>query len=540
MKKKLIMFLTCAIALSSTYAGGNTNVKIKWGPEFELPKKHYELGFVGDNKSGYVEVSHQRGKSIAVQKFNSALKLEGQNEIMTNTLPKGYMIESLWDLNNKNLIFYSTWGKNDKTERLWAQELDVVKGQFTGSPKELLSSKEKLSGSLVMTGFYQFNTADKWNLVRSADSSKLLIYYTVKPTSRKEADGNATIGMFVFDKNLNQIWGDRMEMPHTEKLMDEVDFQVDKNGNVYILAKVYASDAKKRDKNDYHYEVLMYGKGSKKPSISSFKFSDKYVVDISLNEDHNGRMLCSGFYSKTHKGTDGAFFLAFDESSKTMKNVKKGFYEFPTEVIKQFESARTKKRMEKKESKGEDEEVANLKFRNIEIADDGTITLYGEQYYMYVTVTSNGKSTTYTYHYFYEDIYITRIGPDGDLKWVKKIPKEQHGTNTTMGLGFHLHTVGPDSYLFFTDNIKNLDANKTDAPAVHVAGAGGVLMCVKVAGDGAVTKSSIFDFREEKMNVEVRNFSDVSDKVIIGRARKLHGPFQMNFSQGKALMITVD
>lgn len=539
MKRKLYLFgAFVLLGLSSSYA--QKNVKITWGPEFELPKKHYEIGFVGDNKKGYVEVSHQRGKSIALQKFTPSLKLSGQNELPTSGLTKGYMIESIWDMNNKDYLFYSTWNKSDKTEHLYAQELNVEKGQFQGTAKELLSSGDKLTGTLVMTGLYQFNTAGKWNLVRSADSSKLMVHYRIKPKEKKDAYSKDIIGVYVFDKNLNKVWGDQLEMPYTEKMMDNDDYQVDRNGNVYILAKVYNSEAKKKDKDDYHYEVLMYSKGSKKPNISSFSFGDKYVVDIALDEDQTGRMICTGFYSKSHKGTDGAFFMAFDEATKKMQNIKKGFYEFPTEVIKQFESKKAQKKMEKKEEKGEDEEVSHLVYRNLNLESDGSITLYGEQYYMFVTVSYNGKTTTTTYHYFYQDIYVTKIGPDGELKWVKKIPKEQHGTNTTMGLGFHLHTVGPDSYLFFVDNIKNLDVNKQDAPATHVAGAGGVLMCVKVAGDGTVSKSSIFDFREEKMNVDIKKFSDVTDHIIIGRARKLHGPFQMNFSEGKPLMITVD
>jgi hypothetical protein len=135
---------------------------------------------------------------------------------------------------------------------------------------------------------------------------------------------------------------------------------------------------------------------------------------------------------------------------------------------------------------------------------------------------------------------------DGEMKWVKKIPKTQTGTthNTSeashLGLSYHLHTVGDDNYLFFVDNIKNLNLTPDQAPAQHVAGMGGVLMCVKLSGDGNTTKSSIFDFREEKMNVHVNKFSDVTNKIIIGRAVTLKGPFQMNFSEGKPLMITVD
>jgi hypothetical protein len=544
--KKLKDLAGISLLVAMSFASfAQKNVKISWGDEFELPKKSVELGFIGNSKIGYTEVSHAYGKAINLQKFSPSLKYTGLNSVPTKSFPKGYMIEEMGVMDMKNYLYYSTWNKKEGVEKLYAQEIDAVKGEFKGSPKELLSSGAKLSGTLTMTGFYQFNTAGKWNFVTSADSSKLLVYYRIKPKEKRDAINKDVIGLFVFDKNLNKIWGNEVEMPYTEKMMDNDDYQVDGKGNVYILAKVYTGD--KKDKQS-HYEVLMYNKeSSKKPSISSFKFTDKTVVDIALTEDLKGRMLCAGYYSKSGAGSDGAFFFAYDEGTKTMKNLNKGFYEFPTELLREFESKRAKKKSEKKEAKGQDEEVSHLSFRDIELDDDGSMTLYGEQYTWWITISYSGRSTTTTYHYLFDDIYVMKIGADGEMKWVKKIPKAQRGSTQNvyapdrLGLGFHVHKSGPDSYLFFVDNIKNLDIKKDEAPAAHVAGAGGVLMCVKIKGDdGTVTKSNIFDFREEKMNVEVRKFSDVSEKEVLGRARKLKGPFQMNFQKGKVLMLTVN
>jgi hypothetical protein len=546
MKKKLYLFAILAVVGLSFSAYAQKNVKITWGPEFELPKKHYELGFIGDPKTGYVEVSHKHGESIALQKFSPTLQLKGETEVSTSNLPKNYMVESLGNIDNKNYIYYSTYSKSDNTEHLFAQELNVDKGQFQGGAKELVTSSEKLAGTLVMTGIYQFGTADKWNFVNSADSNRLLVYYRLKPKEKKDALNKDIIGLYVFDRSLNKVWGQQVEMPYTEKMMDNDDYQVDKEGNVYILAKVYNTEEKKKNKDDYHYEVLMYNKGSKKPNISSFSFADKFIVDIALTEDRNGKMICSGYYSKTHKGTDGAFFLAFDEASKSMKNIKKGFYEFPSDIIRQFESKRTVKKSEKKEEKGQDEEVSHLVYRDFVMGDDGSMTLYGEQYSYTMIVTFEHNTPTTIYHHFFNDIYVMKIGADGEMTWIKKIPKSQTGVTRNssspahLGLGYHLHTSGDDSYLFFVDNIKNLDIKPDQAPATHMAGAGGVLMSVKLTGNGDVSKSSIFDFREEKMNVHVDKFSDVTDKIVIGRAAKLKGPFQFNFTEGKPLMITTE
>lgn len=152
--RKISLFFSAFLMLSvGAYAGDKGNVKITWGQEFALPKKHYELGFLGDSKKGYVELSHQHGKSIAIQKFTPSLKLTGQTDISTSNLPKGYMIESIWDMGGKDYVFYSTWSKKEKVEKLYAQSLNVGAGKFEGDAKELLGSTDKLSGTLTMTGF---------------------------------------------------------------------------------------------------------------------------------------------------------------------------------------------------------------------------------------------------------------------------------------------------------------------------------------------------------------------------------------------------
>lgn len=542
--KKTAYLLSVAVMIALSFSAyAQKNVKISWGDEFQLPKKSYELGFIGNSKIGYTEISHTRGKTINLQKFSPSLKLTGTNSISTKTLSKGYMIESLGERDKKNFLYYSTWDKKTTTETLFAQEIDAAKGEFKGSAKELISTTSRIAGRLTLTGYFQYNTADKWNFITSADSSKLMVYYRLKPKEKRDALNKDVIGIYVFDKSLNKLWGREIEMPYTEKMMDNDDYQVDSKGNVYILAKVFTGD--KKDKQS-HYEVMMYDKDSKKPIISSFKFSDKTIVDIALNEDQNGRMICAGYYSKSGAGTDGAFFLSFDEATKSMKNIHKGFYEFPNEIMRQFESKKAVKKAEKREEKGKDDEVSHLVFRNMTITNDGAITLFGEQYTVYITIEFNRNTTTTVYHHFFDDIYAMRIGADGEMKWVKKIPKLQRGTTRNnpspdrLGLSYHLHTSGDDSYLFFVDNIKNLDLKPDQVPAMHAAGMGGVLMCVKIAADGTTSKSSIFDFREEKMNVDVRAFSNVSEKEVIGRARKLKGPLQFNFTEGKALMLTVN
>jgi hypothetical protein len=365
-----------------------------------------------------VGISHQRGKDITIQHFSTDLKVTSESELSLKEFPKNYMIDKIMELDGKYYLFYSTY---DDDEILWSQELDVKKGELKGKAKQIANSKNKLSGTLAMTGFYQMQVSNKWKFIPSADRSKLVIWYRLKPTEKKDALNNDVIGFWVFDGKLNKLWNKDVKMPYTEKMMDNEDYQVDESGTVYLLGKIYEQGNKdsKDGHPNYHFELLQYS-GSGKNSSTKFDVGEKYVVDAALIENNKGQIICTGYYSKNKRtqSSDGVFFLTYDEGSRSMKSVYKGFYEFPNEVIKQFETKRTQRKVEKDDEKGADVEVANLQFRNLDIEDDGSFTLFGEQYHEVTTTRQNmgsgggyggGAGSTTTTRYYYDDIYILRI-----------------------------------------------------------------------------------------------------------------------------------
>ncbi|MCW3125537.1 MAG: hypothetical protein JWO03_1195 [Bacteroidetes bacterium] len=557
--KKVIILLAglCLSNFASHATGEKANIKINWGPDYELPKKHEDLGFFGNPTDGYVGISHQRGKDIIVQHFTADLKLTNESEMSMKEFPKNYMIDKIMELDGKYYIFYSTY---DDDEILWCQELDVKKGEMKGKAKQIANSKNKLSGTLTATGFYQFQTSNKWKFIQSADKSKLVIWYRLKPKEKKDALNNDVIGFWVFDNKLSKLWNKDVTMPYTEKMMDNEDYQVDGAGAVYLLGKIYEEGNKdsKDGHPNYHYELMQYT-GSGKSVSAKFDVGEKYVVDAALIESNKGQIICTGYYSKSKRtqSSDGVFFFTYDEGSRSMKSVYKGFYEFPNDVIKQFETKRSQKKVDKEEEDGKDVEVANLQFRNLDIQDDGSFTLFGEQYHevTYTRTNSRGGSTSTTRYYF-DDIYVMRIGADGDMKWVKKIPKRQvdvsqtsYGYGTYMAnnfranteyLSFYLHTIGKNNYVFYIDNQKNSALSPDQLPAAYAAGARGELICVKIDESGNLSKSSVFDFKEEKLRIMINKFNSVTPNQIIGRAYESHGLFQFGFSKGKALKISVN
>jgi hypothetical protein len=547
----VLLCIVLSLCLSLSAANTNTdNVSLSWGAKFKLPAKSYELGFIGNQSAGYIDVSHMKGRSLNLQKFDPELNLTSTQKISTKYLGKKYTIEGVVAINNKYYLHYSKFNKENLRSTLYAQEIDLKKGKHTGEPTELLSSTFK-----VMTEHKQVSTigmivTGKWKSEISEDSSKLLIHYRYRTREQRDAGNQDKVGLYVYDKSYHKLWGQEVQMPYNAKLMEIEDYRVDRTGKAYILSRVYKSEESKDNGGRSHYEILSYGPNSTAPEIASLKLDDKEIVSITMYEDHNGRMICAGYYSKSGNGTSGIFVYSCDQDN-VLRKVGKGIYDFSADVVSQFEKKRQPEVAEGKKEKGEKREISHLSLKKLTVGDDGAITLFGEQYtyYFVINVSSGGYGGgSIIFHHFFDDIYVTRINPDGEMKWTTKVPKAQQGMTyasmyygwshpdaSRIGLSFHVPSVGNENYLFFTDNKQNLNITADQTPKVHVAGLGGALMAVKISNDGTASKSLLFDFQKQQMNVITQDISDVTNHLLLGRAKT--GNLKHNGSNGKPFLI---
>jgi hypothetical protein len=537
-------------------------ITFTWGDEYELPRKHEDMGFLGNAKTGYVQIGHRSHESLTFQKFSPDLHLAGEKEVDLSQMPRDYTTENLEQIGDRYYWFFSTYDKGEDKESLFAQEISIENGDVKSSAREILST-DKLSGTLTMTGFYRFGLTDKWNFYNSFDHSKILVQYRKKPERRDDSRNNDIIGFQVFDSDLKKLWGREIRMPYTEEMMDNEDYQVDAKGNVYTLAKVY-QERKSHDRKrpNYRYEILKWSADKQEVTKIPFRFSDRFVTAASIIEDGQGNIIVAGYYSGRGTGSgatvasnlvsanvsgglfyngargadaDGAFLLKLDENTNEVTSLRKGTYEFSAEVLKQYESRRKRRKIDRKEEK-DNAEADNLHLRKVLVNDDGSIELYGEEDYIVVSQTTNFSSTGMgstrtSVTYYFEDIIAMKINADGSLKWTVKIPKQQQGKQGTGGMSFKQYSFKGNSYLFFMDNLKNLEIEKDETPATHIDGAGGILMAVKIDENGKATKEQLYDVREEKVNLTVTDFDEVGNNQLIVRGRARH-------RESKAALIT--
>ena len=215
--------------------------------------------------------------------------------------------------------------------------------------------------------------------------------------------------------------------------------------------------------------------------------------------------------------SDGAFLVKIDHNDSLYK-IQKGYYEFPAEILMEFEKSSTVNKIEKKDKKDK-AEASGLYFRKVIIADDGSYIFIGEEYlFVERTIHLPMVRPHVYYKYIYGDIYAMKIGADGEMAWAKKIPKNQQGKAGRGGMSFKYYYHNGNSYFFYLDNIKNLKLPADKVPYKHLDGAGGYLMICKIDEDGEMSKGKIYNVRDDELAIQPADFSWFSDKVLLGRA----------------------
>jgi hypothetical protein len=532
---KHLIFAVATLLTTLSFAQSK-KFTFKLGTEYELPRKAEDLSFFGNDKDGIINMGLKK-EELTILRFDpKTLAQSTEKTIELPEMTKNFNSEGVVDFEGNYYWMHSDWDKKEETEYLYYDKIDVVSGKITESNKKLFQA-EKIAGSgYVSNGFYSAKAVGKYDFNFDADHTKLLVSYRLAPEEKNDKKNYDKIGFYVYDQNMNKLWNNEFTMPYTEQIMDNIDFSVDSKGNAYLLAKVYESEKRKEvDKETgaagYHYEVLKFVNGNKKIINTTITIGEYFIKAASLIENTDHDMVIACTYSKKAKsnGTDGVFLALMDQTGKINK-YKNGYYEFPLEELEKFESARSKRKMERKK----DYEAPNLSVRNIVVEADGSLFIALEEYYVVETTYTDSRGFTHTtYTYYYEDILGAKISKSGNFEWLRKLPKKQRGTNGRGTMSYKLVSDASGYYFLFLDNKKNMELAEDEVPKYHMDGFGGQVVVAKIDNAGNISKELVFDTREEDVMLFPSQFKRINGNQFIGRAKMKRGGFQ-------PLLITVN
>lgn len=464
MKNHILIALFSLISISAFAQATKAPTTISWGKEFKKPNSTYIDKIVTANSTGMITVRQKSSilettPKIYVEKYNANMDLQRAEKIALSYNKKPLQFEDLIKLNGQLYLLTSFNNKGKETTFLFYQTLS-----------------QRLTPSKKITKIAQINTGSwtkqgSFDLEISKDSSKVLVYGQL-PYKKNEAE---RFTLNIFDNTFTPVWNREIILPYSDELLSLVDYQIDNNGNVYILGKLFRDKLRshRNGKPNYHYIILSYSQDKSQATEYKIDLNDKFITDLTFKIGNDGNLVCAGFYSeKKSYSIKGTCFFGLNAQTKETFNIHLKQFDF--DFLTEYMTESSKERARKAEERGDEKRAPELYRYSLDeliLRSDGGAVLVAEQYYVekvqnysrygYNRYPYGTTTNDYTYYYNYNDIIVVNIRPNGEIEWATHIPKRQQ-TRDDGGYysSYAMATVRDKLYFVFNDNIRNFSTKE--------------------------------------------------------------------------------
>ncbi|MDF2456499.1 MAG: hypothetical protein K0R51_2492 [Cytophagaceae bacterium] len=456
---------------------------------YEVVNASYKEYF-SDGKNQVIALKVQ-GRRVIIQRFDFVTMKEISKKVYED-FPETAKMQVAFKVADKIFYIYECFNDREKKHEVYAREVIAAEGIFD-TPKLLLTtSMETMPTSYLPGGGMGGYIPIRFELVLSYDKSKVLVKYRTKPTKRRDAVSFDMLGFYVFDSSFEKIWGGEVQMPYTEKEMNNLAYAVDKKGGVYMLAQIVAS--KSIELLNIHQDL----------TVTSHKIDIGRALtfwEFKILEDEAGNLVALGYYAN---GVDfvvswaGKATLSLNvngilqvKMSSDGKIIEKTDIEFPLELINQYESQRTQDKNNSREEKGK-AGINDLRIVEAVLHPDGSTTVIGEQQFIRMELVVTSQIPVQ----YYGDVIATKFTKKGEVLWQEKMPKMQAGL-AKGGSSIKFIKSSANNYILYLDNIKNANLSEMQAPEKHKDGTAGYLMVNKINDEtGKIEKHPLFSLSD--------------------------------------------
>ncbi len=514
MKKLILLALVIGIGMvSKAQEFSGDGITVKTGEPIFSKKNYMSYLILGDND--VVFSRNNIKKKPYLVRYNEDLEVETKVLLTPDIVPKRSYIESIIPFNGGLLVFYSKMDKQRKSNDLF---------YVTLSQRDLstLQEETKVFGLTYSTK----RNLGNFDIALSRDSTKLLAF--ANTPSKRARGARDEVSVVVMDQNFDVIWKDELTIPYADKDFAISDYDVDNNGNVYILGKHYKqkSDREKRKPIGTYKLIGFFEEGHDRQEFD-LELSNKFIADINYFIKDDGNILCSGLYSNSSTSSAaGSFYLEIE--NETLEVIVENLVEFDLDFLTQGLTERQTKKVKKKVNKGKDVEFYSYEVRNLIEKEDGGLVMVAEQYFVRVTQTTTtnangGTSTSTTYHYYYNDIIIVSFDEEGEVEWHEKIEKNQYSTNDGGYFsGFNMAVKGDNMYFYFVDQGYSVPGLDIDEDSDRGAYRSNHFVCATIDLDGNKEVQSLGEIDRRDFRPVPKEFVTMRDgrSTIYLRARK--------------------
>lgn len=299
--------------------------------------------------------------------------------------------------------------------------------------------------------FFTENNVRMVNKMTNPDQDKLIIVYeTIRPKKENERTPH-TYTFRTYNSYLQVVGEKTVTMPYVQDKMSFNKFIMNSAGE-YVTTVVVYDDYPKKDRKVLHYELFRVRANGNEVEVNTLELPDKLHGAQKQFVHYKDAIICAGYCNPKGGSKVTATFVAKFTPGGNL--ISEAIQELPVWDLKMLYGGYTEKdkqRLTRWDEKKEENELSltELRLDDVEVSDDGSVLITGQDYYYTVTRSQNGGSYT---TYYYNDIYTCKISPTGKLAWVKKLPKAQINTG-----GYQSMSGKGKHYYIFTDSELNKD-----------------------------------------------------------------------------------
>ena len=489
MRKLFLLFFLITPLLSQAQYDPQ-DIELGFGPLFSVSKRSVPTQFVGTDNTGFYVV-YSRGKlglgQKKLHKFGFDLKPQLDNELSRPI--GGVRTQTEVVLLLKNKLYQISHGTSNVRRTFYVQSID----------KETLKvGPEQQVGSFTTEG--KSASKSQTFITTTSDSSYVGLIYTI-PNRRKE---NERFAVHIFDAEMQEVWSQEYDFPYENRLFDLQEFQIDRRGDLYMLAKRFFNVKREQVEGAANYDYLLFNL-KQQGGIDSLRIQSqgKFLRDMRVTFTPDGDIVSAGFYSdRSVDGAGGAYYMRLDGQSKEVKS--SSFKPFEVDFLTQNMTERKAKRVQKRKAKGRNVELPFYYIDELISMPDGSIRMIGERRHVYTSIINSGGGVTTTItHYDYDDLVVVSISPAGEVDWANRIAKMQHTVDDNAAYSSYATMQrNNELVLFFNDNAENLLYDGVGRVAPMRKNSSTVVMAAKVGQFGDVKRSGLF--RRGEASIKIR------------------------------------
>jgi hypothetical protein len=404
--------------------------------------------------------------------------------------------ESELDIQAFDDRLYGAWNRPIKFKSKKSYVLNVVPQQdrfsvfYTDITKDSVhlmvkqyDPNVKMIDSLRIKSYYKDTPPDRFKITNSEDKSKVAIHH-MKPESQLE----------VLYFNLEEL---RLEADH---LYDMIEFDFRKNfkniflannGELFIVLDntYYVSSIK-----DQVVSVIKSGVNQLAPMVAEGVITTVAVSSLTYTFDnYNHQLIGVGLFgTRVGSETMGALRIKFPGNFINTPTIS--YVAYDPQLLQDFKAGRKLK----------NESIPNLIIQDVILRVDGGVILLAEERKEYERSLYQGRRDFYSMRfaidYYYEDLILIAIHPDGSSHWQKLLQKKQYSfDDDALYSSFFVFKNRSSIRLLYNDEIKN-----ENTVSEYI-----------LTGGGKHERRSVLSTNRQDLKLQIRNSLQISPEEVV-------------------------